>query len=389
MDWIELERRYFLQVFRRVPVVIVEGSGVRVWDERGREYLDFVGGWAVCSLGHSNPVLVEAIREQAGKLIQVSNQFYTIPQIELARLLCERSGLGKAFFANSGAEANEGAIKLARRYGEGRYEIITAKNSFHGRTLATLAATGQEKFGKPFRPLPEGFINVEYNDVSAIEDAVNERTCAVMLEPVQGEGGVIIPSPDYLRRVRELCDRKGILLILDEIQTGIGRLGELFGFEVFGVKPDIVTLGKGLGGGFPIGAFLSKDEVASSMKVGEHGSTFGGNPLATKTALTVLRFILETGLLRSVKRVGEFFLKGLKEIERDFDVVREARGMGLLLALEFEKDIADEVLKKCLDKGLLLNSPKPNIIRFMPPLIVREMEVEEALQILRETLSSI
>src|SRR4030042_2930430 len=274
-DWQKLEKKYFMPTFKRMPITLVKGKGVRVWDENGKEYLDFTAGWAVNSLGHCHPEVVSAIAEQAKTLLQASNQFYTVPQLQLAELLVENSCFDRVFFCNSGAEANEGAVKLARRYGklhlDGAYKVITALNSFHGRTLAMTAASGQRKFQEPYMPLPDGFINVEYNNVGALKKAITAQTCAVMLEPIQGEGGVNIPDDKYLRAVRAWCDEKGILLILDEVQTGIGRLGTLFGYEQFGIEPDIITLAKGLGGGIPIGAFLAT-ENASVFSQGEHGS---------------------------------------------------------------------------------------------------------------------
>ena len=280
-NWQELEHKYFMNTVKRVPLTLVRGEGARVWDENGREYLDFVGGWAVNSLGHCHPVVAEAVTEQVHTLIQTSNQFYTIPQIRLAELLVKNSCLDKVFFANSGAEANEGAVKLARRYGQhhlnGAYAVISTLGAFHGRTLGMVAATGQAKFQTPYIPLPIGFTNVEFNNIEAIKAATTKQTCAVMLEPIQGEGGVNLPEENYLRSVREWCDQKGILLILDEIQTGAGRMGTLFAYEQYGIEPDIMTLAKGLGSGIPIGAFLAKNE-ASVFVPGEHGSTFGGNP---------------------------------------------------------------------------------------------------------------
>ncbi|GAI77305.1 unnamed protein product, partial [marine sediment metagenome] len=295
-NWQELEHQYFMHTFDRVPVTLVKGQGARVWDEDGREYLDFVAGWAVDSLGHCHPVVAEAVTEQAHTLIQTSNQFYTIPQLRLAELLVQNSCLDKVFLCNSGAEANEGAVKLARRYGKlnlnGAYEVITAMNSFHGRTLAMTAATGQPKFQQPYLPLPLGFINVEYNNIEAIKKATTNQTCAVMLEPVEAEGGVIIPDDKYLAAVRAWCNQKGILLILDEIQTGVGRTGTLFAYEQYSIEPDIMTLAKGLGSGVPIGAVLAKDR-ASVFVPGDHGSTFGGNVLACAASYAALRFIID------------------------------------------------------------------------------------------------
>ncbi|MFC2066479.1 acetylornithine transaminase [Chloroflexota bacterium] len=391
-NWQELERKYFMHTVDRVPVTLVRGEGARVWDDTGREYLDFVGGWAVDSLGHCHPALAKAVTEQVHTLVQASNQFYTIPQIRLAELLIENSCLDKVFFCNSGAEANEGAVKLARRYGQrhlnGAYEFITAFNSFHGRTLGMVAATGQPKFQKPYVPLPAGFVNVEYNDIEAIKAATTDQTCAVMLEPVQGEGGVNMPGDNYLAAVREWCDRKGMLLILDEIQTGIGRIGTLFGYEQYGVEPDVMTLAKGLGSGIAIGAILAKDE-ASVFVPGEHGSTFGGNPLACAAAYAVVKYILDNDIAGNAMKVGQYLIDGLGGLKRKFDFITDIRGRGLLVAVEFSSDIAQSLLTGCLDRGLLVNRVKPNALRLIPPLIIGNKEVDEALGILDEALSSI
>lgn len=383
--WQELEQRLYMQTFKRLPVTLVRGQGARVWDSGGKEYLDFVGGWAVNSLGHCHPAVVEALKEQAQTLIQASNQFYTIPQIQLAELLIDKSCLDRVFFCNSGAEANEGAIKLARRYGKlrlgGAHEIITTHNSFHGRTLAMVAATGQDKFQEPYIPLPEGFINVDYNDAEATKVATTPRTCAVMVEPIQGEGGVNVPGDGYLKEIRTWCDEKGILLVLDEIQTGIGRTGTLFAYEQFGVEPDIMTLAKGLGSGVPIGALLAK-EGASVFVPGEHGSTFGGNPLVCAASLATLKFIIDNDIPGKVMQMGQYFVDGLKKLKARFDFIAEVRGRGLLLALGFTSDMAEEVMLACLREGLLVNCVKPDALRFIPPLIITEKDVDEALDIL-------
>jgi acetylornithine/N-succinyldiaminopimelate aminotransferase len=389
-NWQELEQKLFLRTVNRVPLTLVRGQGAWVRDSQGRKYLDFVGGWAVNSLGHCHPVVVEALEKQAKTLIQASNQFYTIPQIELAQLLIENSCLDRIFFCNSGAEANEGAIKLARRYGKlrlnGAYEVITTYSSFHGRTLAMTAATGQSEFQEPYIPLPDGFINVEYNDVEAIKRATNEQTCAVILEPIQGEGGVNVPDADYLKKVQSWCREKGILFILDEIQTGIGRTGTLFAYEQYDVEPDIMTLAKGLGSGVPIGALLAKEEV-SLFSPGEHGSTFGGNPLVCAAACASLKYIVDNGIPRRVKRVGNYFMTKLESLKQRFDFITEVRGRGLLIALELNDEIAEGLLMACLGKGLLVNKVKPDALRFMPPLIITEREVDKATEVLEGVLS--
>jgi acetylornithine/N-succinyldiaminopimelate aminotransferase len=391
-NWQEIEKQYYMKTFDRVPLTIARGYGAKVWDDSGKEYLDFVGGWAVTNLGHCHPVITEAITEQAKTLLQTSNQFYTIPQLQLASLLVKHSCLQRVFFANSGAEANEGAVKLARRYGKlrlnGAYEVISATNSFHGRTLAMTAATGQSKFQEPYQPLPIGFKNVEYGNIEALKQMTSKQTCAVMLELVQGESGVHEPADDYFKLVRRWCDDTGILLILDEIQTGLGRLGSLWGYEQFNIEPDIMTLAKGLANGIPIGAFLAK-EKASVFVVGEHGSTFGGNPFACAVGCATVKFIIEKNIPDNARTVGKYFLNGLDKLKERFPVITDVRGRGLLLAVEFNKDIAKTVLMSCLDKGLLVNNVKPNSLRFMPPLIITKEDVDKALGILDSVLSNL
>ena len=388
--WQELERKYLMNTFKRLPVTLVRGEGARVWDDRGKGYLDFVGGWAVNVLGHAHPEIVHAVSEQARTLIQTSNQFYTVPQIRLAELLIENSCLDRVFFCNSGAEATEGAVKLARRYGrlhlDGAYKVITAISSFHGRTLAMVAATGQLKHQEPYVPLPEGFVHVDYNDIGAIKRAAGKKICAVMLEAIQGEGGVNVPDDGYLKEVRSWCDEQGILLILDEIQTGMGRTGTLFAYQHCGIEPDIMTLAKGLGGGVPIGAFLAK-ERASVFGPGDHGSTFGGNPLACAAAYATLNYILEHNIVENCRQVGNYLQASLQGLKAKFKNIVEVRGRGLLVAVELSSDIADDVVKSCLEEGLLLNAVKPSAIRFMPPLIIGESEVDEAMGILERVLA--
>jgi acetylornithine/N-succinyldiaminopimelate aminotransferase len=391
-DWQELEKKLFLRTINRAPVTLVRGKGTRAWDDQGREYLDFTSGWATNSLGHCHPVVVKALEKQARTLIHTSSQFYTVPQLELARLLIEHSCLDRVFFCNSGAEANEGAVKLARRYGKlrlnGAYEVITTYNSFHGRTLAMTAATGQSKFQEPYTPLPGGFINVEYNNVEAIKQATSVKTCAVMLEPIQGEGGVNLPDDDYLQKVQSWCREKGILFILDEVQTGAGRTGTLFAYEQYGVEPDIMALAKGLGSGVPIGAFLAKEEV-SVFSPGEHGSTFGGNPLVCAAAHAALKYLIDNNIPAQAKGVGNYFLTKLESLRQQFDFITEVRGRGLLIALEFNQEIAEKLLLACLNRGLLVNRLKPNAVRFMPPLIVTEKEVDRGVGILQDALGEI
>ncbi|MBI3041073.1 MAG: acetylornithine transaminase [Chloroflexi bacterium] len=391
-NWQELEHKYLMHTVERLPVTLVRGEGARVWDDNGKEYLDFVAGWAVNSLGHCHPAVAEAVTEQVHTLIQTSNQFYTIPQLQLAELLVQNSCLDKVFFCNSGAEATEGAVKLARRYGKlklnGAYEVITTLNSFHGRTLAMTAATGQPKFQEPYLPLPIGFINVAYNNIEAIKAATTNQTCAVMLEPIQGEGGVNLPGDDYLSAVRAWCDQKGILFILDEIQTGIGRTGTLFAYEQYGIEPDIMALAKGLGSGLPIGAILAK-EGASVFTPGEHGSTFGGNPVACAAAYATLKFILDHDIAGNARKVGQYLTTGLQGLKKKFQFITDVRGRGLLVAVELSSEMAPSVVMACLERGLLLNRVKPNALRFMPPLIIGNKEVDRALDILDKVLSSV
>ncbi|MFC1860438.1 aspartate aminotransferase family protein [Chloroflexota bacterium] len=391
-NWQELERKYFMQISPRTPLTLVKGKGARVWDDSGKEYLDFVAGWAVNSLGHCPPAVADAVAKQARILIQTSNQYYTVPQIQLAQLLVENSCLDKVYVCNSGLEANEGAIKLARRYGslklKGAYEVITALNSFHGRSLATTAATGQERFQKPYIPLAPGFKSVPFNDTEAIKKATTDKTCAIMLEPVQGEGGVNIPDDNYLSEVRKWCNQKGILLILDEIQTGIGRLGTLFGYEQYGVEPDIMALAKGLGSGVPVGAFMAKDNVCV-FAPGEHGSTFGGNALTSAAAYATVKYVIDNDIPGNARRMGNYFLSKLDGLKQKYDFITDVRGRGLLIAIEFNSDIGQEVLMACLEGGLLVNRVKPNALRFMPPLIIGNQEVDEAIDILDNKLSSV
>ena len=391
-EWIAIEQKYYAQTVRRQPGVIVKGEGTKVWDADGKEYLDFVAGWAVNNLGHSHPAITQAIVEQAGTLLQTSNQFFTIPQLMLAELLIENRCLDRVFFGNSGAEANEGAMKLARRYGkinrDGAYEIITALNSFHGRTMATVAATGQPHYQEAFQPLQPGFVHVDYNDVEAIMNATTDRTAAVMLEPVQGEGGVNIPDADYLTRVREWCDKNGLLLILDEVQTGMGRLGSLFGYQEYGIEPDVMTLAKGLGYGVPIGAFLSK-AAAMALVPGDHGSTFGGNALTTAASYAGSKFLIENDIPAKVKELEPYLLDKLNQLKSEFSFITEVRGKGLLSALYFEDDISGQVLTLANEAGLLLNGVRPNAIRFMPPLTVTVDEIDEAMNRLEEALKQI
>ena len=391
-NWTDLEQKYYMHTFTRYPVTLVRGQGARVWDDKNKEYLDFFGGLAVTGLGHCHPVITKAITEQAQTLLQTSNLFFTIPQLRLAEVLVQNSCLQRVFFANSGAEVNEGAVKLARRYGKlklnGAYEVITVTNSFHGRTLAMTAATGQTKMQEPYQPLPVGFKVVEFNNVEAIKQATGPQTCAVMLELIQGEGGVCTPSEGYFKAVREWCDQRGILLILDEIQTGMGRLGTLWGYQQFGIEPDIMTVAKGLANGVPIGVVLAKVN-ASVFVPGDHGSTFGGNPLACAAGYATLKYMIENKIPDNAKKVGSYFFAGLEKLKQKYPFVTMVRGRGLLLAIEFNKEIGQAAMLACLKNGLLVNRVKPNALRFMPPLIITNREADEALSILDRVFAEI
>ncbi len=388
--YIEIEKQYYMGTVRRQPVVIERGQGTRVWDTDGKEYLDFTAGWAVDCLGHSAPVMVKAISEQAATLIQTSNQFYTLPQLQLVEWLVKNSCLDKVFVCSSGAEANEGAIKLARKYGRenrnGAVEIITAIDSFHGRTLGALAATGNANYQANFQPLMTGFVHVPFGDIEAIKAATHAGTCAVMLEPVQGEGGVISPPEGYFKAVRQWCDEQGILLILDEIQTGVGRLGTMWGYEKFGIEPDVMTIAKAMGGGVPIGAFLCKD-ACDVLRPGDHGSTYGGNALTCAASYAVLNHVKEEGLVEHGRLMGERLKSKLEEVKaRHESSIKEVRGMGLLLAVEFHEAISGELVTSCNAGGLLLNPVRPNAVRFMPPLNISEAEVDIAVDRFEKSL---
>jgi predicted acetylornithine/succinylornithine family transaminase len=379
---IEESSLYLMDTYKRFPVLLRKGRGIRVWSSEGKEYLDFVGGIAVNLLGHCHPKVVMSIQKQAQRLIHVSNLFHIEQQTKLAALLCANSFADKVFFCNSGTEAVEAAIKLARKYareqiGPERFEIVAALNSFHGRTLGALSASGQDKFKKGFEPLLPGFVHVPYDDADAIEKAVTHNTCAVLLEPIQGEAGVRVPSPGYLKKVRRICDEQGILLILDEIQTGMGRTGELFGYQHGGIEPDIMTLAKGLANGMPIGAMLATEKVAKAFGPGDHGSTFGGNPLACAAALTTLETILEDGLvLDQCRRMGKYLMKKLEYLKKEFSsVVLEVRGTGLLVGVEITRECAP-IVTACLERGLLINCTAGNVIRLMPPLIVEPEDID-------------
>jgi acetylornithine/N-succinyldiaminopimelate aminotransferase len=376
--------------YKRFPIVLTKGKGCTVWDDAGRSYTDFVAGIAVCSLGHAHPQVTAALCGQAQALIHVSNLYYTTPQVELASWLVENSFADKVFFCNSGAEANEAAIKISRKYfqdkkDDSRYTIIAMENSFHGRTMATLSATGQEKVKKGFDPKLDGFDFVPFNDINALKNKMDAHTCAVLIEPVQGEGGVRCADVDYVKAVRKLCDETGTLLIFDEIQTGIGRTGKLFCYEHFGVHPDIMTLAKALANGLPIGAMLAKDFVAESFGPGSHASTFGGTPLVTAASLAVLRTLKKEKIIEHGSAVGSYFKEQLIGLKQKHKSVVDVRGLGLLLGMKVNID-GDEIVKKTMDKGFLINCIQGNILRFIPPLIISKKEIDNLVACLDQIL---
>ena len=386
------EAAIHMQTGRRLPITLVRGEGTRVWDDDGTEYLDFIAGIASDTLGHADPGLADVIARQARTLIHVSNIFYSVPQIELGEWLIENSALDRVFFANSGAEANEAAIKLARKWGiqnrDGGYDIISTNDSFHGRTLTTVAATGTPAYREPFGPPTPGFVFVDYNDMDAIREATTPRTAAIMLEPIQGEGGVNVPNEDYLKQVRAWCDEQGILLILDEIQTGIGRTGTIWAYEQAGIEPDIMTSAKGIAGGVPLGAVLAKEQ-ASVFVPGDHGSTFGGNPLATAAGAYVVRQLTEGGILENAKARGEQLSQRLAGLEDRHPLVTGEDGAGLLRRLELAEDVAGDIVTRAREHGLLLNPVRPNLVRFMPPLNVTEAEIDQAVDIVEAALNEL
>ncbi|MBQ1249672.1 MAG: acetylornithine transaminase [Selenomonadales bacterium] len=390
-DVFAIDKAHYMPVFARYPMVISHGEGAYVTDTDGNRYLDFFAGIAVNALGHAHPNLVKAVAEQAAKVIHCSNLYYTEVQAQLIEKLASLSGLDKVFLANSGAEANEGALKLARKYGktiaDDKYEIITANHCFHGRTLMTLTATAQPKYQAGYEPLPQGFTYIDYNDIAALEAAISDKTCAVVLEPIQGEGGVNVPNDDYLQKVRALCDKHGALLIFDEVQTGIGRTGKMFAYEHFGVKPDIVTLAKGLAGGVPIGAFLATDKVASAFHPGDHGSTFGGNPLACAASKAVLDTILEDKLLDNVNEVGAYLMDAIRSLGEKYPtIIRSVRGKGFMVGIELTRE-GREIVQACLDAKLIINCTAGNVLRLVPSLTIGKQQVDEMITILDAVLA--
>jgi acetylornithine/N-succinyldiaminopimelate aminotransferase len=386
----ELEKSFIMQTYTRNDLAIVRGKGTRVWDDSGREYLDFVGGIAVCNLGHCHEAVTKAICEQAGLLVHTSNLYYTEPQGELARLLTEHSFADRVFFCNSGAEANEAAIKLARKYslgrrGVGHHRIVATYKSFHGRTMMTLAATGQDKVKIGFQPIPEGFVFVPFNDLNAADAAIDESVCAFLVEPIQGEGGVNLPSPDYLKELKKLCREREALLIFDEVQVGMGRTGALFAHQNYGVEPDIMTLAKGIANGLPMGAMLATEEVAAAFTPGSHASTFGGTPLVSSAALAVLRELVHGHVLENCRAMGARLKQGLERIKARRSDVVEVRGKGLIWAMEMDRD-CQPILERAQKAGLLINRVQEKILRFTPPLTVTAYEVDAMLNILEGVL---
>lgn len=384
--------KVFIGTYARYPAAMVKGSGCRLTDADGKEYLDFMAGIAVCGLGHGHPQITEAICRQAADLVHVSNLYYTQPQIELAEMITDNSFGEKIFLCNSGAEANEAAIKLARIYsGEGRYKIISLSGSFHGRTLATVAATGQPKFHKGFEPLPDGFLHAPFGDLSALEQMVDGSTCAILCEPLQGEGGVRPLAKEYLQGIKALCEKHGLLLIFDEIQTGMGRTGTLFAYEQLGIQPDILTMAKALGNGLPIGALMTSTKIAASFVPGTHASTFGGNPVASAAAVATLKIMLADGFLANVQKKGAYFQGKLRKLAERFPgLLSSVRGMGLLVgAVLTEQGVAHgtEIVNKMFDRGFLMNFAGNVVLRFVPPLIVTEEEIDRLIAALAEVLA--
>ncbi|MBN2518261.1 MAG: acetylornithine transaminase [Candidatus Altiarchaeota archaeon] len=393
----KLDQRYLMQTYRRYDVAPVEGRGCKIWDIEGNEYLDLTAGVAVCALGHAHPRLVHAISEQAKKLGHVSNLYYIQQQAELAKMLCDLSPIDscRAFFCNSGTEANEAAIKFARKH-TGKSKIIAMHNSFHGRTIGALAITDKEKYQKPFVPLMPDTEFVDFGDLRKLKYAVDEKTAAVFLEIIQGEGGIVMPkksmeeTSEYLAEVKDLCEKKGVVMVIDEVQSGMGRTGKLFTCEHFGLKPDIITMAKGLGGGFPIGAVLADEKIAKSITYGDHGTTFGGSPLACEVSRAVLETVLEEGLCQNAAEVGWYFMEKLQGLKDKYDVIKDVRGLGLIIGVEMEsKEKADETRLEMQKRGVLINVTAEKVIRFIPPLIIHREEIDFAIENLEEVLKDV
>ncbi len=382
--------QYVMPNYSRLPVVIIRGSGSRVWDSDGKEYIDLFPGWGVSSIGYGHPKVVKAIKDQVEKLIHMPNNFYNELQGNLAKTISEKSFPGKCFFCNSGAEAIETAIKLARKYGNehAKNEIITMENSFHGRTFGAMTATGQPKYRKEFEPVVPGFKYVPFDDFEALSSAVTSKTCAIIIEPIQGEGGINIASREYLQKVRQLCDENDIVLVFDEVQSGCGRTGQYFAFQHYAVKPDVMTMAKTLGGGFPIGAVIARSPWSDVLQPGNHASTFGGSPLACAAALAVFEAIDEENMLENAAEMGEYLKGQLVEIQKNHPFIREVRGVGLMVGMEVEKH-GDDIVSKCLEKGLIINFAAGKVVRFLPSLAVKREELDEGIAILRNVIDEL
>jgi acetylornithine/N-succinyldiaminopimelate aminotransferase len=390
-DWRAIEHKYYMKAGRRTNMLAVRAEGTRIWDEHGKEYHDYFGGPATISLGHSHPAMVNALIDQAQTLVHVSNQLYSIPQLKLAQLLVENSCFDRVYFMNSGAEANEGALKLARKWGKeekhGAYEVICTENAFHGRTLQMITAGGTERYKAPFAPLPDGFPHVPFNDVEAVKRATNEHTVAVFVEPIQGEGGINVPDDDYFPALRRWCDENNILLIVDEVQTGCGRCGALFAYQLWDIEPDIMTLGKGIGNGVPLSAFLAKEHCAV-FTPGDHGSTYGGEPLTTRVGYEVMRYLIDHDLPKQAAEKGKIVERRLHSLLDRSPIVAEVRGKGLMWAVQFTSDIGEQITNAALANGLLVNNVRPNAVRIVPPLTVEEEELEQGLAILEHVIEA-
>ncbi len=388
---IKLSENFLMHTYSRIPIVIERGKGSRVWDKEGKCYLDFISGIGVMAAGYSHPYIIEAMIEQAKNFVHCSNLYYIYPQAKLAEKLCELSFADKVFFSNSGAEANEAAVKLARKFGapRGAYEMVAMENSFHGRTLATLGLTGQAKYRKDFGPFPGGFTFAPFNDLEGVKKAISSKTCAVIVEPIQGEGGINVVSRDFFEGLADLCKREGILLILDEIQCGLGRTGKLFTYQHYQIEPDIMTLAKPLGGGLPIGATLAREEVASAFTPGNHASTFGGNPLVCAAALAFLKVLEDGKLVEKAREKGEYFQARLQELKKKFSFIQEIKGKGLMLGMKLNTYNGKKIVEECLERGLLINLAAGEVLRFLPPLVVENADIDEAVHILEDVLKNI
>lgn len=384
MNLIELEKKYILQTYKRFPVIFTKGKGQYLWDDRGRKYLDFFSGLGVCNLGHSNKKILKAIKSQIEKFIHTSNLYYIQPQIKLAKILVEKTFKnGKVFFSNSGAEANECAIKLLRKFKKNG-KIITFKNSFHGRTIATLTATGQEKFHEGFEPLLEGFEYAVFNDIDSVKKLIDDKVAGIFLEPIQGEGGVFPAKKEFIKEIKKICEVNNILLVFDEIQCGLGRTAHLFAYQYYNVEPDIITIAKGIANGLPLGVTIVKEKYANLFTPSSHGSTFGGNPVSCSSAIEVLN-LLDKKLLSHIREISKYLFSALQVLKKKYSFIKEIRGVGLMVGIEFEISV-EKIVKKCLEKGLIINSPKENVIRLLPPFIITKKDVDRAIKIFDESI---